>query len=311
VSGDETEGRRADSVPGHPCGRIAFDDTGTGGPVVALVPGLGDSRRSYRFLQLRLGEAGYRAVTVDLRGLGESTVAWRDYTQTAIGGLRQPPDERAPPGSRGSASRILRPVPFQGRSFGFAVQLSQGTSKSRRPPASRGGRQACPQLGTGLAGAEWYDASGDLPLSLQARCWSAIGRGRNAPNSGSGVPNRGLWQSAAPACSRPALCPIRDTSRLPPLISADPRRGDPGAVREDTGETDAGGDPCGGWLVSEVADGEPGACRNQDHVARGGLLGLVIDGGTDRPAENVEHLFAGDAVRRDRTPPTPAPGWSR
>lgn len=70
------------AIPG---GRIAYDDTGPGGPLVVLVPALGDSRRSYRFLQPRLAEAGYRAVSVDLRGLGESTAEWRDYTQTAIG----------------------------------------------------------------------------------------------------------------------------------------------------------------------------------------------------------------------------------
>lgn len=70
------------AIPG---GRIAYDDAGTGGPLVVLVPGLGDSRRSYRFLQPKLGEAGYRAVAVDLRGLGDSTAAWRDYTQTAVG----------------------------------------------------------------------------------------------------------------------------------------------------------------------------------------------------------------------------------
>ena len=70
------------AIPG---GRIAYDDTGTGGPLVVLVPGLGDTRRTYRFLQPRLGSAGYRAVAVDLRGLGESTARWRDYTQTAVG----------------------------------------------------------------------------------------------------------------------------------------------------------------------------------------------------------------------------------
>jgi pimeloyl-ACP methyl ester carboxylesterase len=70
------------AIPG---GRIAYDDTGTGGRMVVCVPGLGDSRRSYRFLRPRLGRAGYRVVTVDLRGHGESSVPWRDYTQTAVG----------------------------------------------------------------------------------------------------------------------------------------------------------------------------------------------------------------------------------
>ena len=66
-----------------PDGRIAYDDTGTG-PLVVLVPGMGDVRASYRFLIPRLVEAGYRAVSTDLRGHGTSSVGWADYRDTAI-----------------------------------------------------------------------------------------------------------------------------------------------------------------------------------------------------------------------------------
>src|SRR5258708_32942844 len=66
-------------VPG---GRLAYDDTGTGLLVVCL-PGLGDLRASYRFLAPRLVAAGYRVVTMDLRGLRESSTDRGDYPVTS------------------------------------------------------------------------------------------------------------------------------------------------------------------------------------------------------------------------------------
>ena len=66
-----------------PGGRIAYDDAGSG-PLVVLVPGMGDVRASYRFLIPRLVEAGYRAVSMDLRGHGASSTGWADYRDTAI-----------------------------------------------------------------------------------------------------------------------------------------------------------------------------------------------------------------------------------
>jgi pimeloyl-ACP methyl ester carboxylesterase len=68
----------------RPEGRIAYDDEGTG-PLVVLVPGLGDLRAEYRFLAPRLVAAGYRVVAVDLRGHGQSSTGWSDYTSSAIG----------------------------------------------------------------------------------------------------------------------------------------------------------------------------------------------------------------------------------
>ena len=65
-------------------GRIAFDDTKTVGPLIVCVPGIGDVRGSYRFLVPPLVAAGYRVVTMDLRGHGESSVGWSDYKDTAI-----------------------------------------------------------------------------------------------------------------------------------------------------------------------------------------------------------------------------------
>ena len=50
------------------------------------VPGLGDVRASYRFLVPQLVAAGYRVVTMDLRGHGESSTGWSDYRDTTIAG---------------------------------------------------------------------------------------------------------------------------------------------------------------------------------------------------------------------------------
>ena len=65
-------------------GTLAYDDRGEG-PLVVLVPGLGDLRQEYRFLAPRLLDAGYRVVSVDLRGHGESSVGWASYSRKAAG----------------------------------------------------------------------------------------------------------------------------------------------------------------------------------------------------------------------------------
>jgi pimeloyl-ACP methyl ester carboxylesterase len=67
-----------------PGGTLAYDDMGTG-PLVVCVPGMGDLRSTYRFLTPLLTAAGYRVVTLDVRGMGETTVSWDDYSVGAIG----------------------------------------------------------------------------------------------------------------------------------------------------------------------------------------------------------------------------------
>ncbi len=69
-------------VPG---GRLAYDDTATetGLPVV-LLPGMLDSRTVYRHLRPLLTAAGHRVITLDVRGFGESSIAWTDYSPAAI-----------------------------------------------------------------------------------------------------------------------------------------------------------------------------------------------------------------------------------
>lgn len=68
----------------RPGGRIAYDVQG-GGPTVLCVPGMGELRSSYRFLAPTLVDAGYRVVTMDLRGHGESDASFSSYDDVAAG----------------------------------------------------------------------------------------------------------------------------------------------------------------------------------------------------------------------------------
>lgn len=67
-----------------PHGTLAYDDRGSG-PLVVMAPGLGDLRRSYRFMAPLVAERGYRVVTVDLRGHGDSSAVWPSYTSEDVG----------------------------------------------------------------------------------------------------------------------------------------------------------------------------------------------------------------------------------
>jgi pimeloyl-ACP methyl ester carboxylesterase len=69
----------------RPNGIIAFDDSGTTGPLVVQVPGMGDLRHEYRFLTPQLVAAGFCVVSMDIRGHGESSVEWPDYSAAAVG----------------------------------------------------------------------------------------------------------------------------------------------------------------------------------------------------------------------------------
>lgn len=65
-------------------GTLAFDDQGQG-PLVLCIPAGGDLRSEYRFLAPRLVAAGYRVATMDLRGQGESSADWPDYSISGLG----------------------------------------------------------------------------------------------------------------------------------------------------------------------------------------------------------------------------------
>jgi len=62
----------------RPEGRIAYDVQGSG-PVVVLVPGMGDLRAGYRYLAPQLAAAGYTVATTDLRGHGDSDATFSSY----------------------------------------------------------------------------------------------------------------------------------------------------------------------------------------------------------------------------------------
>lgn len=69
----------------HEGGQIAFEDTGGNGPTVLAIPGMGDLRSEYRFLTPPLRQAGYRVITMDARGFGESSAQWSDFSARAVG----------------------------------------------------------------------------------------------------------------------------------------------------------------------------------------------------------------------------------
>ena len=61
-----------------PGGLIGYDVAGSG-PLVVLVPGMGDLRAGYRFLAPGLRAAGYRVACTDLRGHGDSDATFTSY----------------------------------------------------------------------------------------------------------------------------------------------------------------------------------------------------------------------------------------
>lgn len=71
----------------RPAGRLAYELTGDpAGPLVVCVPGMGDLRSTYRGLAERLAADGARVAAVDLRGHGQSSVGWPDYSPAAVAG---------------------------------------------------------------------------------------------------------------------------------------------------------------------------------------------------------------------------------
>src|ERR1700690_2074417 len=69
----------------RPDGRVAYDVAGHG-PLVVLVPGMGDLRGAYRFLAPALRDAGYRVACTDLRGHGDSDATFASYGDVETAG---------------------------------------------------------------------------------------------------------------------------------------------------------------------------------------------------------------------------------
>ena len=69
----------------RPSGRLAYELTGDpDGPLVVLSPGMGDLRSTFDGLSARLAAGGAKVVTADLRGHGESSTGWADYSVGAV-----------------------------------------------------------------------------------------------------------------------------------------------------------------------------------------------------------------------------------
>lgn len=68
----------------RPEGRLAYDVTGTGGPLVICVPGMGELRQSFRLLTPLLARQGCRVVTLDIRGHGDSDATFSSYDDAAL-----------------------------------------------------------------------------------------------------------------------------------------------------------------------------------------------------------------------------------
>ena len=68
----------------RPQGRIAYEVSGSG-PLLVLVPGMGDLRTTYRSLVPPLVEAGYRVAAMDLRGHGDSDMTFASFGDAVTG----------------------------------------------------------------------------------------------------------------------------------------------------------------------------------------------------------------------------------
>jgi len=76
---------RSTSYLTRPEGRIGYDVAGDG-PLVVLVPGMGDLRSTYRFLAPAIRDRGYRVASTDLRGHGDSDAGFAEYGDDATAG---------------------------------------------------------------------------------------------------------------------------------------------------------------------------------------------------------------------------------
>jgi pimeloyl-ACP methyl ester carboxylesterase len=65
-------------------GQIGYDDAGGPGRLVVCLPGMGQLRSIYRFVVPKLKAEGFRVITMDVRGMGDSTARWNDYSESAI-----------------------------------------------------------------------------------------------------------------------------------------------------------------------------------------------------------------------------------
>ena len=124
----------------RPEGKVGYDIAGTG-PLVVLVPGMGDLRSTYRFLAPSLRSNGYRVACTDLRGHGDSDATFSSYgdvdTASDVAALI---DELGGPAvivgnsmAAGAAALVSRRSPGPGR-----------RPRARRPLCSQRQSKRCP-----------------------------------------------------------------------------------------------------------------------------------------------------------------------
>jgi pimeloyl-ACP methyl ester carboxylesterase len=70
----------------RPEGQLAYDVTGTDGPLVICVPGMGELRQTYRLLAPRLAKRGCPVVAVAIRGHGDSDATFTSYDDVVLAG---------------------------------------------------------------------------------------------------------------------------------------------------------------------------------------------------------------------------------
>ncbi|RKR76526.1 alpha/beta fold hydrolase [Frondihabitans australicus] len=118
-----TENRSTTRFLQRPEGRIAYETQGTG-PVVLMIPGMGDIRSTFRFLAPAVAEAGFTAVTADLRGHGDSDTSFTSYG-----------DEATADDTIALLEHLGRPAVLVGNSMGAAVSVIVA---ARRPELVQG-----------------------------------------------------------------------------------------------------------------------------------------------------------------------------
>src|SRR5438876_11104208 len=64
-------------------GKLAYEVAGQG-PTMLCLPSMGDTRREFERLAPQLIEAGYRIITTDLRGMGQSRGNFASYSIQAL-----------------------------------------------------------------------------------------------------------------------------------------------------------------------------------------------------------------------------------
>jgi pimeloyl-ACP methyl ester carboxylesterase len=187
----------------RPGGRISYDVAGAG-PLVVLVPGMGDLRSSYRYLAPVLVAAGYRVARTDLRGHGDSDTTFASYGDTdTAGDVAALIDELGGPAvivgnSMGAGAAVLAAAAQPGLVSGLvligpwvrngatgAVQLALFRLLMARPWVTAAWKSYLPKLYAGQRPADFADYRDRLVANLRrpgyARAFSLTTRTDHAP----------------------------------------------------------------------------------------------------------------------------------